>query len=274
MINRNEYLTTGEFAKIFDINKDTLFFYDKIKLFCPKITDQNGYRYYHVTQLIEYRTIDILKDSGLSLSHIKEYLDNKSPQNFMTVASSQISQLQKRKAAIESYIDQLSRTNTLINLGLVTEYGIPRITNLPSERFIAFPLHSAPAETKKWKINVAEVLVYCKKNNLLTDFLRGSLLKKENIIKNNFTKDISLIRVSNTVNSENLIIMPQGLFGVIIYNGSYDNIASAYTTLINFINKNNFVIIGDAYELELVGYLLTDKKDNFVVQISIPIAPK
>lgn len=49
-IGRTRY-TTGAFAKLFGINKDTLLYYDKINLFKPAIVGENDYRYYDASQI-------------------------------------------------------------------------------------------------------------------------------------------------------------------------------------------------------------------------------
>ena len=38
--------TTGEFAKLCNTTKETLFHYDKIGILKPKFIKRNGYRYY------------------------------------------------------------------------------------------------------------------------------------------------------------------------------------------------------------------------------------
>ena len=271
MINHSEYLTTGDFAHIFGIRKDTLFFYDKKGIFSPHVTDDNGYRYYHINQLIEFRTIELLKASGLSLDEIKEYLDNKSPERFLEISGAQMKRLEKSRAEIEAYMDQLARTSKLLRYGLSAEIGVPKIMEQPAEQYIMFPMNATPEEAQIWKVNVAEVLVYCQKHHLLSDFLRGSLLHKENILRQDFTKDTSLIRVNEAVKDENVITKPAGLYGVLVYKGNYNQIARGYQALIAFIQRNRFEIAGDAYELEYVGYLMTEDRDSFVVQISIPI---
>ncbi|MEK4207855.1 MULTISPECIES: MerR family DNA-binding transcriptional regulator [Paenibacillus] len=52
---------TGEFAKLFGIKKDTLFYYDKIKLFQPAGISDNGYRYYTLQQLDTFWAIQSLR---------------------------------------------------------------------------------------------------------------------------------------------------------------------------------------------------------------------
>ena len=45
---KNDYFTTGEFAKICSVSKQTLIYYDRVGIFSPDITGSNGYRYYSI----------------------------------------------------------------------------------------------------------------------------------------------------------------------------------------------------------------------------------
>lgn len=44
-LNEHGLYTTGQFAKMFDIEKSTLHYYDKIGLISPQIKGDNNYRY-------------------------------------------------------------------------------------------------------------------------------------------------------------------------------------------------------------------------------------
>ena len=45
-MDRNLYMTTGEFAALMGVSKHTLFHYDDIGLFSPEYVAENGYRMY------------------------------------------------------------------------------------------------------------------------------------------------------------------------------------------------------------------------------------
>ena len=60
-------------------NKRTLFHYDEIGLFSPALTDEKGYRYYSENQCDVFFTITCLKELGMPLKKIKDYIDNRSP---------------------------------------------------------------------------------------------------------------------------------------------------------------------------------------------------
>ena len=64
------YFTTGEFAKLCGVKKQTLFHYDQIGILKPEITTSNGYRYYSVLQFDTYITIAMLKELDIPLANI------------------------------------------------------------------------------------------------------------------------------------------------------------------------------------------------------------
>ena len=77
------YFTTGEFAKLCGVKKQTLFHYDQIGILRPEIIASNGYRYYSVLQFDTYITIAMLKELDIPLANIKEYLARKNPRSFL-----------------------------------------------------------------------------------------------------------------------------------------------------------------------------------------------
>ena len=60
--NKQNYFTTGEFAKLVGVTKHTLFYYDKIGIFSPEIKLDNDYRYYSVFRIEVFYVISTLKD--------------------------------------------------------------------------------------------------------------------------------------------------------------------------------------------------------------------
>lgn len=80
-----KYLTTGEFAKLCKVNKQTLFYYDQIGLLSPVWKNEKGYRYYSIRQIELFFVIDLLKDLGMSLNDIQQYMQNKSPESFLSL---------------------------------------------------------------------------------------------------------------------------------------------------------------------------------------------
>jgi len=67
--------STGEYARIAQVSKRLLRYYDEIGLFQPvKIDNESGHRYYSASQLPELNRILALKDLGLSLNQIQRFV--------------------------------------------------------------------------------------------------------------------------------------------------------------------------------------------------------
>ena len=70
-----KYLTISELAKLFNLNRQTLHFYDKKDVFKPAyVNPENGYRMYSHNQIAQLAFIMYLKTIGFSLDKIKELL--------------------------------------------------------------------------------------------------------------------------------------------------------------------------------------------------------
>ena len=70
-----EKMTVGEFAKLKNISQETLRHYDRMGLLKPQWTDEmTGYRYYSIFQYETLSTILELRDLGMPLKEIKEFL--------------------------------------------------------------------------------------------------------------------------------------------------------------------------------------------------------
>ena len=71
------YFTIGEFAQLFGISKQTLFYYEKNNIFSPELIETNGYRYYSLEQYFIFEIIITLRKLGVSLKEIGEYVKNR-----------------------------------------------------------------------------------------------------------------------------------------------------------------------------------------------------
>ena len=81
-MGKQEYLSAGRFAALVGTTKETLFHYDEIGLFVPKRREANGYRYYAMDQMETFDVIGMLRELGMPLAEIRNYLEQRSPEKF------------------------------------------------------------------------------------------------------------------------------------------------------------------------------------------------
>ena len=106
---KETYLRTAAFAALAGVNKKTLHYYDEIGLFRPAYVNEKGYRFYSPFQLDRLALIVTLKDLGVPLKVIGEYLnggDLARVDQILTYQSREldrrIAQLTRRRALLET----------------------------------------------------------------------------------------------------------------------------------------------------------------------------
>ena len=105
---KEKYFTTGEFAKICNVEKHILFYYDQIGLFSPVIKKDTGYRYYSYHQFDTFAVIRTLKRLGMSLQDIKVYLNHRSPSLLLNL-------LEEKGLILERQIEDLIGIREMIS---------------------------------------------------------------------------------------------------------------------------------------------------------------
>lgn len=101
-------LSTGKFADLVGVSKHTLFFYEEKDIFKPAKVKPNGYRYYSIHQVETFSVITALKDTGMTLEAIHDYLSKRSPKGFSEL-------LDKESAKLQQKIKQLTDLQTAMD---------------------------------------------------------------------------------------------------------------------------------------------------------------
>ena len=65
-----KYFTIGEFASLFKLSKQTLFYYERNNILRPAYIDENGYRYYSLEQYFIFDIIINMRKLGIPLKEL------------------------------------------------------------------------------------------------------------------------------------------------------------------------------------------------------------
>lgn len=125
-----QIFTVNEYAKLHEIGKRTLHYYDEIGLFSPAVKKDNGYRYYTSSQSSTLEMILTLKELNMSLNEIKSYMSSRKPEDFKEL-------LQEKQRAIEDEIVRLNEIKQMLqskeNLLEILEEDMEQIVIISSE---------------------------------------------------------------------------------------------------------------------------------------------
>lgn len=139
-MDKGEYLTVSQMAKLHHISRQTLIYYDHIGLFRPQITDDKGYRYYSYLQVNVLKEILFLKKLNLPLEVISKIVKDQDPQEAVEI-------LKDQRKIIDAEIEKLIRTRKYVDERLLLYDTIdfnqpvdePYFRHVDERSFLALP---------------------------------------------------------------------------------------------------------------------------------------
>lgn len=262
-------LTTAQFAKLHEVNKRTLHYYDEIGLFRPLTKAKNGYRYYDISQSIDFEYIRMLKELNMSIEEIETYRKNPTPADFLKIVNvkekeidKQIQRLKDIKTVIQKKKEKIIFCETL------QEQEI-RIEECKSERLLVYPYDFSEDDISQifsrlkdiWKIEQIRMGM-------------GSFISLDNVSKMNFDKYEGIYTIAlNKKSVSNNLIKPQGKYLCGYQKGKWDKLPALYQKMLDYAAKNNLQLTGYAYEVGLNDFVISNEAD-YITKIMIKIDEK
>ena len=265
------HVTTGEFAKLCNVTKHTLFHYDEIGIFSPEVKDENGYRFYSVFQIEPFFVISALKELGLPLKEIKAYLDVKDPKKLVSLLKTQQKEIDKkinRLTSIKASISQkIELTGSLLHVN-TEEISISQEKEEVLILTTAVPWqgdHSAA-------MSFSNHIKYCTEKGIPIPYSIGQMIDIRNIRKGNYNSysffytNVSTLPVEIKTYSKKA-----GKYLISYHTNGYSSINIAYKKMLAFAEENQLKLSNYFFEDMVLDELSVDGYENFLIKISIQI---
>ena len=143
-MKEKKYYTAGELARLFNIPKQTMLYYDKMGILKPEFVAENGYRYYSTPQYLTLEIILFLRKMDISVPDIHKFLENRSRDNILRILDrrkeeclQQIDQARRLIHSLDTYRNTLERSQSLpLNQVLLQNYHDCRmfLTPIPKDK--------------------------------------------------------------------------------------------------------------------------------------------
>ena len=244
---KDNYFSTGEFAKLCNVNKKTLFYYDEIGLFKPEIVKENGYRYYSVYQLEVFDIIHTLRDLGVPLKQIKSFIDERNPKSVVKF-------FEYKTGEIENEIKQLRRKQEIMS---------NKIKIIKEAEKIRDNIDNLSIEEQD-----EEYLVL---SNLYIGYPLGFIKTIDDLYSENDYAYTYYYTKVNKNDGENIIKKPKGKYLVGYLNGSYIDIPGLYKKMLDYVKTHNLELIGHSYEEELINLIAVKDMNDYIIKVSMQI---
>ena len=264
----NMYLTTGEFAKLCNVSKHTLFHYNDIGIFTPNYIADNGYCFYHVLQYDTFCTIAQLRTIGMPLAEIKTYLDNRSPQQMIELCDKQESIVDKQIEKLIQIRQNLSTTRNSITQAIMSKEKII-IKHQPIE-YLKLSKDLLNADDYKMTLAFSELM----KSSGNTNFRNVSgMIHKKDYQQNKNDSQHCWFYLRMYYNNQNCdhTIKPAGEYLIAYNHGGYESLTKTYEEILSYANTNNLLLNEWFYEEMVVGDWSTINSNDYIIKVSIQI---
>lgn len=266
---REKYYRIGEISRLYKISTDILRYYDKIGLMSPDFIGENGYRYYSKKQIWKLNNIRNLRNIGVGLEDIKEFLDERNINSANDIIEFQLEKVEDKIKRLTELKEELtSKLENIEFFKTFKDFNKPVLKFIPKRKF----LRSKGNFKQDWEIDF-ELKILNEKTEYDNDFILtnneiGATLSKENFFKGEYLT-FSESFIINDVKGE---IIPEGYFLTIVFKGKYDESYKYYNILKKYIAENNLTVTGDIHEIYHIEIHITENEDEFITEIQIPVA--
>ncbi|MED3333283.1 MerR family transcriptional regulator [Bacillus velezensis] len=264
-----KYFTTGEFAKLCHVKKQTLFHYDEIGLLSPEIKKANGYRYYSYHQFELFQVIGLFKEVGVPLKQIKPLLTDKTSEGIITLLKEKSSEIESKIKKLE-HLQRMIRTKVkLTEQALETDFSSVSLQRLDEETLmIGRPVLHLPE--RQYTAAISELIRYMRVHELDQGHPVGGLFAREQILKKEFYNYTHFyMKTEEGIENRDLHIKPKGLYAVGYQIG--DEAEAAYRSIMQFIEEYGLEMGDYAYEEYMLDEVVADGFDNQITRIQLQV---
>lgn len=262
------YLTTGEFAKLCNVSKHTLFHYNDIGVFVPQYIGENGYRYYHVLQYDTFCTITQLRTIGMSLSEIKTYLTHRSPQKLIDLFSQQESFINMQINQLRQIKSNLRATRQDVKQAILSHNKIFIQQQIQEHLHLSKIL----TEPDDFEMTLAFGGLMNSVSGTMFRNVSGMIHRTYDLRQKNYNQHcIFYLRTSCNKKKCDCTLKPAGKYLVAYHHGGYEALSSTYEELLLYADNNSLILGESFYEEMVIGDWAVIDSQDYVIKVSVQI---
>ncbi|MCV9949383.1 MerR family transcriptional regulator [Paenibacillus sp. BT-177] len=260
---------TGEFAKLLEINKDTLLYYDKIDLFKPAGTFDNGYRYYTFEQFDQFVAIQSLRAVEVPIKELKTYFDAPNVQALQQLAMEQQEKVAMEIQKLQDIQFFLERTVALTKEMEEVSFGEVLVKQLPAEP-VVYSDEKIDWSSLSMEELYEQTTPFLKKLGIKSTAAYGTVYTKGDFLNKKF-EGVSYLFCR--LDDPSARMKPAGHYAVIYHQGPYDEISQTetYNTLLAYLEEEQLALDGDIYEEYLLHSIAAKEEKDYITKISVKV---
>lgn len=262
------YMKINEFSFLTGIKRENLRYYDQIGLLSPEFRGDNGYRYYTRTQLTTAYLIISLREIGIGVEEIKNYIDVRTPEKMFSLFGSQKKHILKEIEKLTGILEVMQLYLDMAKEAMKYEEDSINIEYKNKEPIFLGPETSEDILNANMETHSILFYNYASENGIDIGYPLGVIINKDFIeSKVNTTSIQFFFKTRNKYNS----YKPEGKYAVYYGRCAYGESFELYEKLYEFIKENNLRICSNTYEEYPLNELSTKNENQYCVKIEVMV---
>lgn len=266
-MDRDLYFTAGRFATLHGINKRTLHYYDEIGLFSPAHKGENGYRYYTYLQSPTLEMLLTLRELGMSIEDISQYLKDRSTQAVMALLDGKSREIDSAIHRLKAIKRLLADKHALLALTQTKDLSTVEIVQLPTEYLLLTRSGAGTYDERDF----SELLSQTQKLRPYRMFNQryGTMLPVEDMAAQRWDAYACFFtQIQRPIPGTDLFVKPSGTYLRAYCVGSWDKLPDTYARIMAFAAAHALHLKGHAFE-EGINEMAIGSMDDYVTQITV-----
>lgn len=269
------YFTTGEFAKLCGVKKQTLFHYDHIGLMKPEFTGDNNYRYYSYLQFDTYNTIAMLRGLGMPLAQIKSFLDQKNPDSFLRLLDDNDRVIDEKISELQWLKSFIKRRIMITMEGINAAHSEIRFENKPQEYYMITEYSGGSGDIDEYSA-WADHMAYCHRNQIYSPYVTGGMIDIASGLSSDsysYSHLYTKIDPDDISDMNGITVIPPCTYLVIYSRKGFAPVRHMIDRLLRFAASEGYKTGSHLFEDILLDDLSSSSIDEYAVKISVPAFP-
>ncbi|MBQ8417811.1 MAG: MerR family transcriptional regulator [Phascolarctobacterium sp.] len=277
---KQNYFTAGELANIFGISKQTLLYYDRMGLFSPAFVGENGYRHYSMHQYMDLEVILRLRALNISIALIKQYLGNRSKEDFVNILESKRQESEKIIQENQEILKIIGSFSSNISVEKQTPFYQPLLT-WRKERKLCATLTTDAFNGKDRVMLFTRHSEHTFEDNNVLDKTVGWIIDREAFLSHQPLRNTIAFfsyapdKYDDSKKPEEgteVYTLPVGLYVEVYFKGTfYENATIVSKSIEQFLQANDLQALGEVYVLPIENHLLHNDPNRYINKIFLQV---
>ncbi|MFI3231270.1 MAG: helix-turn-helix domain-containing protein [bacterium] len=271
-IQDKNLLSIGKLAKLTGVTIETLRHYDKKGILTPDFIDpQTNYRYYSILQYYKLELILELREIGMSIEDIKNYLDKQSIKTSLELFEEQSKQTKLLIKKLEKIDQDITAKIHLLNKFKDIEASDDiRFRHIPKREIITSNSVLTTDDEMAYSFLEFDMQVY---EDVLPTLVPYGFFIRSQVDFNNLILFFIVhdLKKFKNFSLNNISIIPENLFACLYIKCTFNELNKVKLNVVGDLKQKGYIVCDEIIVLPLIDVSLSNIESEHLHEIQIPI---